>query len=384
MDLLYSNILPLGTSENQKTTIDCFSEYIAISESLQIAVGYVSCASLEELERLVDEYGIKYICVIIGMYYFDGMPENSYHTAMRINDKWQNNNIGEIRIVKTFKYHGKAYCFYGADNEPFSAIIGSANLGFIKPEAANRRQYEFSAAINEKSNCKEISDFIERLKAPVCSVNIKDVTDMTLIREENTSLSNIENVNRVPDTQVDLYYQHKTTVSFELPIKVPAYNERFLDDKKHYIKSNINVCYAAPRSERKSRDWFETQLTVSKKVREEPPGYPEYKVPFFVITDDGYWFKAHTTSQGNKQFSAVGDELILGRWIKGRLAAAGLVTPVNDTQADTDHRGMITKEMLNAYGCNSLVLTKTDIKSLDSDGSELDVWILSFEAAEKE
>ena len=152
MDLLYSNILPLGTSENQKTTIDCFSEYIAISESLQIAVGYVSCASLEELERLVDEYGIKYICVIIGMYYFDGMPENSYHTAMRINDKWQNNNIGEIRIVKTFKYHGKAYCFYGADNEPFSAIIGSANLGFIKPEAANRRQYEFSAAINEKSN----------------------------------------------------------------------------------------------------------------------------------------------------------------------------------------------------------------------------------------
>ncbi|WP_204266667.1 restriction endonuclease PLD domain-containing protein, partial [Escherichia coli] len=45
---------------------------------------------------------------------------------------------------------------------------------------------------------------------------------------------------------------------------------------------------------------------------------------------------AHTTSDGNKQFSAAGDELILGRWIKGRLAAAGLVTPVNDTQADTD------------------------------------------------
>ncbi|WP_336263470.1 hypothetical protein [Pseudogracilibacillus sp. SO30301A] len=55
-----------------------------------------------------------------------------------------------------------------------------------------------------------------------------------------------------------------------------------------------------------------------------------------------YWFKAHTTSDGNKQFSAVGDELILGRWIKGRLAAAGLVTPVNDTQADTDRKGMIT------------------------------------------
>ena len=184
----------------------------------------------------------------------------------------------------------------------------------------------------------------------------------------------------MPDTQVDIYYSHKTNVSFELPIKVPAYDERFLDDKKHFIKSNLNVCYAAPRNKRKSRDWFETQLTVSKKVREETPGYPKYKVPFYVITDDGYWFKAHTTSDGNKQFSAVGDELILGRWIKGRLAAAGLVSPVNDTQADTDHKGMITKEMLEEYGCDSLVLTKTDLKASDENNNELDVWILSFES----
>ena len=212
---------------------------------------------------------------------------------------------------------------------------------------------------------------------------IDEATNMPLIREENTSLSNIENVTRVPNTQVDLYYNHKTDISFELPIKVPAYDERFLDDKKHYIKSNLNVCYAAPRNERKSRDWFETQLTVSKKVREETPGYPEYKVPFFVITDDGYWFKAHTTSQGNKQFSAVGDELILGRWIKGRLAAAGLVMPVNNTQADIEHKGMITKEMLEEYGCNNLVLTKTDMKSLDENSKELDVWILSFESIEE-
>lgn len=48
------------------------------------------------------------------------------------------------------------------------------------------------------------------------------------------------------------------------------------------------------------------------------------------MTDDGYWFKAHTTSDNNKQFSAVGDELIMGRWLKGRLAA-GIVKPVNNT-----------------------------------------------------
>jgi hypothetical protein len=36
--------------------------------------------------------------------------------------------------------------------------------------------------------------------------------------------------------------------------------------------------------------------------------------------------------------------------------------------------------MLASYGCDSLVLTKTDQKALDEEGAELDVWILSFEA----
>ena len=113
-------------------------------------------------------------------------------------------------------------------------------------------------------------------------------------------------------------------------------------------------------------------------------GYPEKNKPFFVVTDDGYWFKVHTTSDGNKQFSAVGNELIMGRWIEGRLAAAGLVTPINNTGADTERRGMITKEMLEAYGCDRLVLTKTNRKAADEDGNELDVWLFSFEDTAQE
>jgi hypothetical protein len=45
---------------------------------------------------------------------------------------------------------------------------------------------------------------------------------------------------------------------------------------------------------------------------------------------------------------------------------------------------MITKEMLAAYGCDTLVLTKTDQKMEDEDGSLLDVWFLSFESAKRE
>lgn len=377
MKLLYSNILPLSIPEGQETFIDCFNEQFAKSDRVEIAVGYVSRAALEELDILVEEHKLSHICINIGMYFTEGMPEGTYNIALELNKKWKDAGIGEIRIVKAFKYHGKLYCFYQKGN-PISAIIGSANLGAIKLEASNRRQYEISSITDDPAECREIAEFIERLKEQNCSSNIACIEGMPLIREVNTSLSGIDRVTQIPQTGVQLYEKHKTEVSFVLPLKVPTYIERHMDDGKHFTKSNINVCYAAPRSKRKSRDWYEVQLTVSKEITRSV-GYPEKNNAFFVVTDDGYWFKAHTTSDGNKQFSAVGDELILGRWIKGRLAAAGLVKSVNDTQADTDRKGMITKEMLQAYGCDSLVLSKTDQRALDEDGSELDVWVLSFE-----
>ncbi len=378
MKLLYSNILPLGTEDNQETISDRFLEEISSSDVVEIAVGYVSKAALQELEQMVDAQKIRRIVLTIGMYFVEGMPESIYHTAIALNRKWVDAGIGEIRIVRAFKYHGKLYAFY-KDDQVKSAIIGSANLGVIKLEANNRRQYEVSAVTEDASECNEIAALIRKMAAPATSARIDDVVGMPIVRELNTSLTGVDTVEQIPQTQVELFERHKTNISFVLPIKVPAYDERHMDDGKHYTKSNLNVSYAAPRSARKSRDWYETQFTVSKQIT-RLEGYPEKNATFAVVTDDGYTFKAHTTSDGNKQFSAVGDELILGRWIKGRLAAAGLVTPVNDTQADKDRTGMITKEMLAAYGCDRLVLTKTDQKTEGEEGNMLDVWILSFEA----
>lgn len=381
MKILYSNILPLPIEDGQETVSEGFHREAAHSDSLEIATGYVSKAALEELDRIVSQHNLHHISLTIGMYYIEGMPEAIYHTASAINHKWVEAGIGEIRIVRAFKYHGKLYAFY-QNGEPKSAIIGSANLGVIKPEAGNLRQYEVSAFTNDETECAEIAALIRRLQTSACSARIDEAEDIPLNREVNASLAGVDTVEQIPQTEVALFERHKKEISFELPIKVPAYEERHIDDGKHYTKSNLNVCYAAPRSARKARDWYETQFTVSKQITQQE-GYPEKNVTFFVVTDDGYTFKAHTTSDGNKQFSAVGDELILGRWIKGRLAAAGLVAPVNNTQQDTDRSGMITKEMLNAYGCNTLILTKTDQKMEDENGNLLDVWMLSFEASQE-
>lgn len=382
MKLLYSDILPLAAEDGQQTIADCFKEQLTKADRLEIAVGYVSRASLEELDKLAAECHIGTVCLNIGMYYIEGMPESSYHTAVKINRKWADSGIGEIHMVRAFKYHGKIYCFY-KDSEPFAAIIGSANLGVLKLEASNRRQYELASLTTDADECREIAEFLNKLKHPSCSANISDISDMPLIFEKNNALSGIELVTEVPPTNVEFYRRCATYASFMLPLKVPAAAERHMDDGRHFTKSNINVCYAAPRSRRKSRDWYETQLTVAKEIT-HIDGYPEKNVPFFIVTDDGYWFKAHTTSDGNKQFSAVGDELIMGRWLKGRLVAAGLVAPINDTQKDTDRKGMITKEILQEYGCENLYLKKTGQTALDEDGNELDVWMLSFKPEDME
>lgn len=385
MKVLYSNMLPLGIQDNQETIDESIRGQIQRADRVDIAVGYVSLASLEELDQLICENKINHIVLVIGMYYIEGMPEKTYHTAVRLNKKWQDIGIGEIRIVRSLKYHGKVYCFY-KNNTPFSAVIGSANLGVLKLEANNRRQYELCSITEDRAEVSELAEIVERVKAPICSVNISEVDDMPIIREHNVSLTGIDTVVELPKNDIELYRKHKTDVTFTLPLKVPAFEERFMDDKKHYTQSNINVCYSLDTrnpKRPKSRNWYEFQITVSKEIY-ELPGYPKYKVPFYIVTDDGFMFKAHTTSQNNKQLNAIGDEHILGYWLKGRIAASGLVTPVSDTQKDTGRMGMITKEMLEAYGCDSLTFTKTDKRAIDEDGTELDVWIVEFISSHSE
>lgn len=187
------------------------------------------------------------------------------------------------------------------------------------------------------------------------------------------------NLTEIPMDQVMEYQAHEVGEPFFLMLKVPAEDEKFMDDYKHYTKSNINVCYAAPRSAGKPRNWYETQLTVTKEARLQK-GYPYKGVPFYAVTDDGFGFLAHTTSQNNKQFAAVGDELILGKWIKGRLVEDGLVTPIEDTSKDLNRLGMITKEMLEEYGCNAVAFQQTDLRIEDpiNNNNTYEVWTLKL------
>lgn len=183
----------------------------------------------------------------------------------------------------------------------------------------------------------------------------------------------------IPMQKVIEYQQHEIGNPFIIRLKVPKSEDRLIDDKKHYTKSNINVCYAAPRSESRARNWYETQLNVGSDIY-KLPDYPYKGIPFYAVTDDGFGFLAHTISQNNKQWAAVGNELILGKWLKTRFVDAGLVKPVEDVSKDKNRQGAITQEILNAYGCNAVAFQKTDCRIADPlhPQDTYEVWTLKL------
>ena len=88
MRLLYSNILPLQIEEGKETIVEAINSQMRLADRIDIAVGYVSRASLDELDMLVEKNNIKNICLNIGMYFIEGMPEGSYHTEVAGFGNW--------------------------------------------------------------------------------------------------------------------------------------------------------------------------------------------------------------------------------------------------------------------------------------------------------
>lgn len=394
MKFLYSNIPPYSVPKGALTITQAFMEQLQAADSAVFSIGYAAQGSLEKLTELIqNNSNFKNLILILGMYQFEGIPENLFHYLKRLNLSWSAEKKGTILFPRAVKNHEKVYVFYREQDGnliPFSAIVGSANLSFLHTDASNRRQYESGILITDTDmeTLTEIAHHVEQVQNssdPFEKVNLR------LISCPNEALKNIETVEQRTKSEVEIYKNRLSDLRLLLPLKVPAADfrhcEKDSEGKSTYTKSNINVCYAAPRGnsgtkKSKDRDWYEMQLNVPVKLR-SIQGYPERNIPFFIQTDDGYWFKGQTESDNNKQLSAVGNEHIMGRWLKGRLAAAGLVKPVDDPySSDPEKNSMITKEMLDEHGTDCVLFAKTTVQHPDENGVPRDVWYLSFDPAE--
>lgn len=389
MPLLYSNIPPLRTPAGKMTLPEYLDTMASRADSLLIAVGYASKNALHEISRIVTEKQLKSVTLVLGMYYIEGFPESIYNAAREIDEEWRQLGIGEIRLTKSMKYHGKAYGFY-SNGSIISGVIGSHNLGSIIHEAGNLRQYELSYCTEDPTDCAELDAHLSAVVSAPASIPFCDVEKVNIIHEENQKLNGVEGVVKVSSADVASFKAVQTDISFDIPLKVPGIPGSTQD----FMKSNINKCYAKGRLNTRTgvvteRGWWETEIIVSKSTTSQPT-YPERDVPFFVITDDGWKFKMHVSGDYSKNFESHGDLKILGYWLKGRLVAAGFIEPVDSPAADLENvvhgcsdiyqkcKGVITYQKLQKYGRTSVVLTKTLNKLADDDGTMLDVWVLSF------
>lgn len=342
-ELLFSNLPPMRLP-NKKTFSKCFTTLFEKTDKICIATGYISAEALTELKNIA-EANKKCITLVIGMHYFDGITKVQHQAANYLNDFLKQNNLGEVYITKTFKFHGKLYTFHKESNV-FAGIIGSSNLNSILDNHSN---YETDILIDNHTIITELDEFISSLVQKSC-IPFEDWEPEKFI-EKNTLLEGHENVKQCLPNEITEIISRTSNVSFELPIK----------SYERAPKSNVNACFGKGRKNQRGfvrpRPWYEVELIVPNEITEKPQ-YPKDTV-FTVYTDDMWCFTCKTSGNYSKNFRSNDDLNILGKWIKGRLENNGSLKigePVTDA-------------VLNDYGRDYIKMIATD---------DPKVWYLDF------
>lgn len=349
MEFLFSNYPPMKTS--YKSFSDTFYSLLPQTSQLDIAVGYVSSDSLIELQKTIElNSNIKSLNLLVGMHYFDKFTKVQYDAAIHLNDFLKQEKMGEVRLVTAFRYHGKLYSYSNA-NGPFAGIVGSNNLSSIVDGGV--RQYESSILLREKPAVVQMKDFIQSLSHNA-SANIAEL-DIDEFNTDNALLDGHEFVEKVSPKDLAAVLCTRTETSFEIPIKTYEVSPQ----------SNLNVFFGKGRESKnglvKPRHWYEVELIVPKSVTSQP-GYPEAQTEeaeFTVFTDDGWSFKCKVSGDYSKNFRSEGDLKILGKWLKGRLENAGVLSVGSP----------VTAETLRRYGRSTFTLAKT---------TQPGIWFLDF------
>lgn len=339
-ELLFSNLPPLRSS-SKKTFAQCFKTLFEKTDKVCIATGYISTEALTELKSIA-EANRKNITLVIGMHYFEGITKIQYQAANYLNEFLKQNNLGEVFITNTFKFHGKLYTFHKASNI-CAGIIGSSNLNSILD---NHTNYEADVLIDNKAIITEMDSFIDNLIKNTC-IPLSEWIPNSFI-ERNLLLEGHDNVKLCSAGEIADIISSTTDISFEIPIK----------PYETAPKSNINAYFGKGRENQRGfiqpRHWYEVELIVPKEITDEPnypkAGYPDTESVITVYTDDNWKFDCKISGDFSKNFRSCDDLKILGKWIKGRLENNGSLK-IGEP---------VTEAVLENYGRNFITMTGTN------------------------
>lgn len=349
MSLLFSNLSPLKTSN--KTYFDVFRNYFENAQEVNIASGYISTDSVIDLRSIIEANNGPSLDMCVGMHYFDGFTKTQLDALNSLDGFLRDSNLGVVRLVVTFPFHGKIANFK-KDGQIFGSIIGSSNLSNI---LNNERQYEADYLIDNEIDQQELETFIRKL-ANDASQPLQEIENIRIIEPNNEYLSNQVGAQKLGIEQLNTIKSDRSSICFEIPLK---------GDESH--KSGLNASFGEGRRNQQGyvipRSWYEVELIVPKSITTQSD-YPKADSIgssgcFRVYTDDGWSFNCKVSGDYSKNFRSENDLKILGRWLKGRLENSGALKPGE----------RVSDETLQRYGRTSLTFTK--IKNRDE-------WYLDF------
>lgn len=348
-ELLLSKIQPVSLSN--RTACSCFMDLLPETDTLKIASGFISTDSLMELKRMVEINKKPSVELLIGMHYFDGITKSQYQAAKYLDDFLKSSSLGGVSVATQFRFHGKLYCFR-KKNSPFAGIMGSSNLSSIFD---NQNTFETDILLQDKKSVDGIDGLISLLTSRA-GMPFDQWIVKKFVEDANRQLEGHQGVEKVDKSALKAIMLKRSKISFKIPVKG--------DDAP---QSNLNAYFGKGRESKRGiitpRHWYETELIVPASITRDSkypkPSSPDGESVITVYTDDEWTFKCDINGDNSKNFRSQGDLKILGRWIKGRLEASG-VLKVGER---------VTDKMLKDYGRDNFELIGTDDPS---------IWILDF------
>ncbi len=355
MTLLLSNYQPVKFENPIFNNV--FNDLIKNSSQLDIAIGYISEKSLDYLVELIHNKGQPNCNLIIGMHYFEKFTYAQYAAAKEMNNFLLENDLGGVKLVTSFPYHGKVYSFKDV-NGNIKSIVGSSNLNNILPHQSIR-QYEVDILIDDHKLNNNLADFIKKLSEISPNLSSENLL-IDSFKTTNNLMEGLEGVKVVKSEEDITWFKKNLNIEKKIEIPIKTYETT--------PKSNINAYFGKGRENKltqitRRRPWYEIELIVPKKITDlswyPKASYPESESVITVLTDDNYEFKCKISGTNSKNFRSFGDLKILGKWLKGRLENAGFL------MVDQE----VTEEVLKKYGRYCIDMTPT---------SDPNKWFLDF------
>ncbi len=330
-----------------------FEEVMKDSDSLHIASGYIGTSTIEDLETRLVKIAMRGSCkLLIGMVYHGGVTKKQYSALNTLDKKLRSISSENGVYISRVQYHGKIYRFL-KDSIDYKIYLGSSNFS---KEGLDSRLEATTLLIDDVSKT-EVSSFLDYLFSLDTTARLEEV-DLRITGSKKVKL--------LPSKDLEDYEIKESEYPDITKAVGICYIELRVDSQP---RSSLNLYFDKGRKNQKGkyapRPWYEVEITATSKEIKSP-FYPESKskgvktkaregsfIGYFKENGKFYKINMVVHADNGKNISSdksSGGRATLGKIIKGRLERARLLKEGE----------LITSDVLDAYGSNTLKLAKID------------------------